>query len=255
MAFRIDQYSRKATRDVRGAMAMALRRHLEGLHFADPRDFVFAEVFEEWPSFLERYIPPSCCILPGTTTYADALMTPTLLEDTWEPSGEQGFGLYQLSEIDLSFEVYIRCASVTERNAVMLGIEESFRAPLVLMDMVAGARNAILKPLPEYYNLDCRFSVTAARTIDDQDTSVREARDAIFSISAQAPQVTVGPVYPMNSTVTILYPIVIVPPSALPFITFDLTSSDLAESGFPFLMFGGPGSELDEDDNPVPPPM
>jgi hypothetical protein len=30
---------------------------------------------------------------------------------------------------------------------------------------------------------------------------MREQRDAIFTISAQAPQVTVGPVFPLNLTV------------------------------------------------------
>jgi hypothetical protein len=199
--FTQDQYSRRATRDVRGAMALALRRHLEGLMFHNPAPITFAEVFEEWPSFNERFIPPAACILPGAWKYDDALFTPSLLEDTWEPAGESGFGLYKLNEISMDFEVLIRCVGVAERNVVVLGVEESFRAPLLLMDAVNGARNAIIVDMPEYYGLTARFSLLNARILDDEDRALREARDAIFTISAQAAQVAVGPVQPLCLTI------------------------------------------------------
>jgi hypothetical protein len=199
-----DQYSRKATRDVKSAMAQALARHLEGLEFFNPSRFQFAAVFDEWPSYLDRYVPPSACVLPTSAKYADALFTPTLLEDTWEVKGEAGFGLYKLAEMDVDMEVSIRCAHVSERDAVMLGVEQSFVFPELLMSEAFGPRYGIMLPLPDYYGLCARFALSASRVIDDEDHAIREQRDAVFTVSAQASVVRVGPVYPLNLKIQIM---------------------------------------------------
>jgi hypothetical protein len=130
-----------------------------------------------------------------------------LLEDTVEPRTldgrmtESGFGLYKLSEIEVNLEVSIRAASVTERDAIVLGLEEIFRAPQLLMNEQTGPRYGVLLPLPTYYGVEARFALQSARVLDDEDRAMREQRDAILTISGQAPQVTVGPASPLNMTV------------------------------------------------------
>lgn len=199
--FTEDLYSRRASRNVRAALALALRRHLEGLDFdAGGNVFRFAQVFDDWPSFLERYVPPSACVLPGRTTYLDALMTPTLLEDTWEPQGQQGFGLYKLSEVSLDLEVSFRAPTVAERDAILHGLEDSFVSGQILMDQVNGPRYGRLLEMPEYYGLCGRFALASSQVIDDPDHALREQRDAIVTVSAQAAHVKLGPVYPFNLT-------------------------------------------------------
>jgi hypothetical protein len=198
-----DQYSRAATRDVRAAMALALARHLKGLTFFNAgAPYGFAQVFDEWPSYVDRYVPPSACVLPTGWKYGDWAFTPTLLEDTWEIAGEPGFGLYKLSEIEVDMEVSIRTDHVVMREQVVLGVEESFVDSGLLMTEISG-RYGLILPLPEYYGLSARFALSAARVIDDEDKAMREQRNAVFTISAQAPQVRVGAVYPLNLKVTV----------------------------------------------------
>lgn len=180
-------------------MALAMRRHLEGLQFFNANgSFQFAQVFEEWPSYIDRYVPPSACVLPGEWKYSDWAYTEHLLEDTWEVRGEPGFGLYKLAEIECDLEISLRTNSIAEREVIVLGIEESFMANGLLMNDAAGPRYGILLPMPEYYGLSARFALTDARVIDDEERSMREQRDAVLVISGQAPHVKVGPVFPLK---------------------------------------------------------
>lgn len=199
----LSDYSFKATRSIRGAMASTLAERLRALEFTDPTGFRFrfAEVFEDWPSYSSKYVPPSACVLPGSWTYADALMTPTLLEDTWEPHGEAGFGLYKLSEVEVDFEVSLRTDSAAQRDDVMLGLEEAFQSPGLLMDHDIGARYGVLIEMLDYYKQCVRFALQGARMIDGEDAAMREHRDAVFTIRGIAPQVKIGPVQPFKAIV------------------------------------------------------
>lgn len=197
--FSQSQYSRIATAPARVALVKALCRHVEALRFGTENK-QFARVFEEWANFADDYMPPSACVLPGTWEYVDAVMTPTLLEDTWEPAGQQGFGLYKLAEMNLKLEIAARTDNTVERDEFTLAVESSFRAPRMLMDQVGGGRYGIILPLPEYYGLTGRFAMDSARYLDSEDPAVRNQRDAIFTVSAQCAVVTVGPVYPLNLT-------------------------------------------------------
>lgn len=197
-------YSRVATRDVRSAMAAALADKLAQLEFYNPNPFRFHAVFDEWPRYMDKFLSPSACVLPGSWRYADALMTPTLCEDTIEPLNPDGtmagagFALYKLSEVEVDLEVSLRASSTAEREAIILGMEQTFRAPNLLMDEAAGPRYGVVLPLPDYFGVSARFALMGARVIDDEDRAMREQRDAVFTVSAQAPQVTVGPVFPLN---------------------------------------------------------
>lgn len=201
----ISQYSRKQTLDVRSAMATAIARKLRDSVF--PRgsggSIKFAEVFESWPSYEQRYVPPSACVLPTPTLYDAARLTPTLLEDTWEPPGDVGFGLYQLADIEVEFEINIRAASSAERSDIIAGLEQAWVADGILMDQVAGARYGILLEMPEYWGLCAGFSLVSARTLDDEDKAMREHREAVLSVKGVASQVTLRPVRPLNLTVRV----------------------------------------------------
>ena len=200
MPISLDQYSRKATIDVRSAMALAVARHLRGLEFFNPSRFQFSEVFEEWPSYLSRYVPPAACVLPTAAKYGDALLTPALCEDTWEVKGEAGFGLYKLSELEVDLEVSIRAAHTSEREAIILGVEQSFVDVGLLMTETSG-RYGILLDMPEYYGTQCRLSLSSSRVMDDEDRAIREQRDCVLTLQAQASVFRVGRVYPLNLTI------------------------------------------------------
>ena len=188
-------FSRKASLDVRGALAMALRRHVEGLTFAGSQDQNFAEVFEEWPSFNESEVPPAACVLPGEWKYADAHMTPRILEDTWEPKGMPGWALQKTAELMCEFQLVIRTNLPAERTILMRAIEESFQKD-------TDQRYGILVDLPEYYQLTGRFVLLGGSVIDNEDTAMREMRDAAFTISASSPKVQVVPIWPMSLSIT-----------------------------------------------------
>jgi hypothetical protein len=200
---RIEDFSRKATSSAREAMAITLANRLAELEFRDPGGsvFRFASVFYDWPSYSSKYVPPSACVLPGSWVYANALMTPTLCEDTWEPKGESGFGLYKLSELEVEFEVSLRTDSTAQRDTILLGLESAFQPAGLLMTDPQGSRYGLLLPMPEYYGMQARFALQGARVIDDEERAMREQRDAVVVISGQAAQVVVGPVFPLGLTV------------------------------------------------------
>jgi len=206
--FTIDQYSRRKSMSARGAMAQALSRFLLEQIFVHPGPFQFARVFSQWPSFVDKFVSPSACVLPGEWRYSDALMTPTLCPNTVEPKGtvpgqmaNDGFGLYKLSELEADFEISLRASSVGERDAIVEKLEEIWRAPPLLMSESTGPRYGVLLPLPEYFGVDARFSLLSARLIDNEETAMREHRDAVLTVSGQTIQVTVGPVSPLRLTV------------------------------------------------------
>lgn len=184
------QYSHTASLDVRGALAMALRRHIEQLSFAGSQAQRFAEVFEEWPSFNDSEVAPVACVLPGDWKYGDAHMTPRLLEDTWEPKGMPGWCLYKTAELMCEFQLSIRTNLPAERPILIRAIEESFQHG-------TEERYGIIIDLPEYYQLTGRFVLLGGSVIDNEDAAMREKRDAVFTISATAPKVQVMPVWPM----------------------------------------------------------
>ena len=203
MAFTREQYGRKQTLDVRSAMAVALARRLREAEFLAPVGgaFRFSEVFESWPDYGQRYVPPAACVLPSPVIYDAARLTPTLMEDTWEPQGGVGFGLYKTADIAADFEVNIRTASAAERNIVMAAVENLWTVDGMLMDQEAGPRYGIVVAMPEYFGVCAGFALKSARVIDNEDMAMREHREVVLVVNGQAPQVKLGPVRPMNLTV------------------------------------------------------
>lgn len=207
----ISQFSRTQTLDLRLALAAALARHLADQTFnAGGRSFGFAEVYDEWPRWTDSYVAPAAVVLPDEEiTYADARLTPTLLEDTWEPQdstgtplGLPGWGLYELADGELDLQVNVRAPTGGERTAIVKGIETSFVPTRVTSDYGEGARYGILLDLPEYFGLQGRFSLQSTRVLDDPEATTRNQREAIMVVRAQAPQVKVGIVQPFKLRVT-----------------------------------------------------
>jgi hypothetical protein len=205
MGFQLAQYSRKKTRDLRSAMAMAIRTLLEGIEFTSGTGPIrFRKVFEEWPTYDDKFVTPSACVLPGQAPFAPSRIEPTLIESTVEPpltkDGdmlEPGFGLWAVAEIDAMFEIQVRAPSRPERQAVVGALEDLWQETGIASDG-KGPRRALLLAMPEYYGLDARFSLQSARLLDDEDRALRNYREAIISLSGQARQVVLRAVRPLK---------------------------------------------------------
>ena len=204
-----DQYSRRASRALRDALAVVLARHVACIDFElEGEHFKFSRVFEDWPSYLDTYVPPQACVLPSSWKYGDWGFAPKLLDDTIEPIDNaglmtgRGFGLYKTNEENIELELSFRAHTPAHRDAIILGIEDAFNDPAMLMSRSRGSRDGIILALPEYYGLTGRFSLVGGRVVDNEDQASREQRDAVITISAQASKVKVGPVVPLAMTIT-----------------------------------------------------
>lgn len=202
------QYSKSQTMSARRAMQTALARHIKDLRLPNGRGFT--QVFTDWPAYEGKYVPPTAVVMPAAGwKYADWSTSPTLLEDTAEPidptTGQiigAGWGLYKLAEIEMDLEITFSAQDNVLRDEVLAFLEEQFVAPDVLMDEINGPRYGIIVHMPEYFGLSCRFALSEGRVIDDEGTAMRDKREAVLTISAQAPHVKVGPVKPLILTVT-----------------------------------------------------
>ena len=194
-----DQYSRRATMDVRDACAAALKRHIAGLRFHGSADTDrFAIVDDDWPTYNDRQVVPAACVEPGAWKYGAWSTTPTLLEDTWEPQGMPGWGLWKVAELEADFVLACRTNLPAERKVLVKAIEDSFEG----RGQEIGERYGLILPLPDYYGLKVRFAITGGQIIDTEDKAARSQKDAVFTISVQANKVQVRPVFPMALNIT-----------------------------------------------------
>ena len=197
-------YSRKQTLGLSDAMAAALVRMLEDAVFPGPGGYgqiKLAVAYAEWPSAPDEYISPAACILPGNAGEdVDGHLMPTLLEDTWEPQGRPGWGLYVLSDYEQDFEIRVRAASTAERAALVAGIEQMFvqDPDQMLIAPQKGNRYGVLVDLPEYFGSQARFGLQFTRVLDDEEASMVEAREVNFTVKAQSKKLRVGLVQPFT---------------------------------------------------------
>ncbi len=200
MAFEITDYSRKQSLDLSSAIAEALARHLREAFFDLPGVGItqFAQVFEDWPSFEDNHTTPSACILPDAPlVYGDSHMSPTLLEETWEPVGEPGYGLYKLAEGLRELEVTIRAATATERNAVLQALEERAQGSPAT-GMPGPSLYGKILTMTTYYDLPARVSLQESRKLDNAQSAAQNIWEASMMISVQAPKVQLGRVQPFT---------------------------------------------------------
>jgi hypothetical protein len=203
--FLVSQYSRSATVDLETAISLAVVAAIS-------RDYPgpggkgtirFAQLAEDWATFQDNFVSPGAVVLPGDELkYGPSHPTPALAEDTWEPQGEAGFGLFVLSEASREFELTIRSSNQQERNALKAGVEGAFVRPEVTMAPADGsepdARYGIVQLVPEYWNLPVRLSLLGSRKLDDADLAAKNIWEANFRISAQANHVVLRPVQPFR---------------------------------------------------------
>jgi len=196
-------YSRSQTLDLRSAMSRAVAKRLREAEFFKPGGGTmrFAQVFDHWAEYQQRYIANTAAVVPSESLYDAARLTPTLLEDTWEPRGEVGVGLYKTADIETEVKVLMRCPTEAERAAFIAGVEDLWVSEQVLMDHEAGPRYGVLLPMVEYWSICAGFALKAIRVIDDEQRAMRDRWEAEILIAGQAPQVKLGPVRPLRLTV------------------------------------------------------
>lgn len=197
---RRELYSRRQTLDLRLAMAEALATHLGALTFhAGSRDFGFDRVFDSWPSDTDWQALPAACVLPDEkVAYSNERLTPTLLEETWEPAGRPGLGLYQVADAECDLMLTVRASTPGERSAVVAGVEEALFEPRVTGNYEQGRRSGIVLPMPAYWSLPARYRVVESRVLDDAESAQKNWNDATFLVRAQAPQVRLDKVVPFQ---------------------------------------------------------
>lgn len=187
-------------------MRAAVSALLTGKEFPGPGDggapIKFSQVFDEWPTSNDRYVTPAACVLPaGKLVYADARLTPTLLEETWEPRGGAGLGLYALAEGEKDFEVQVRAVSKAERRALVAGIEDLLTSEPGVLTNPRGAKYGVLRPMPEYWGLDVRLSLQDKGLDDTEDAAQKNRWEATFTVRAQALLVKLDTVVPFTVTI------------------------------------------------------
>lgn len=196
-----EQFSRKMTADLETAMSLAVTRTISG-QFLGPGgagQIGFVELHEDWPSYEQAYVMPTATILPDAPlVYGPSHLVPRLLEDTWEPVGEPGLGLYELSEASRDLTLQYRAGTAAERNALKAGIETAFVAPEVTLAPVAGARYGILQAMPEYWGLMVRLAITDSQKLDDAESAVQNRWEGRATISCQAKLVKLAIVQPFR---------------------------------------------------------
>jgi len=193
-------YSRSQTLDLRLAMANALASYLGDMEFrAGARAFQFARVFDEWPSAMDDSVLPAACVLPDEVLkYADARLTPALVEETWEPAGRPGWGLYELADAECDLGVTVRAASPGERSAIVATVEAAFVEDRVTGNFEQGARMSRVLTMPAYWGLPCRVRMVEMRVLDDGETAQKNWNEATFLVRAQATQVKLDRVAPFR---------------------------------------------------------
>lgn len=197
-----DKFSRKQTLDLQTAMAAALAGLVRAATFPGPRGkgtTAFRKVYSEWPTSNDNFATPAACVLSTDTIhYSAALLTPKLLEDTWEPQGGLGLGLYKVSEGECDLHLEVRAPSKPERSALVAGIEELLFAPGVLNAGPQGARYGRMVEMPEYWGLGVRLAMQDKSVADDAESAKANRWEATFLVRAQANHVKLDVVSPFQ---------------------------------------------------------
>lgn len=197
-----EQFSRRATQPIATAIAMGLERLLMAQTFAGAGGIGtirFSEVFPEWPSVEDTALAAAACVLPVKVLYGQEYPTPTLLEDTWEPKGDYGFGLYVVADASVeALEIEFRAPTKAERDALLKGIEDLFAAPRPMLEQPESARSGVLLFLAEYFDLPARVTLLDTAALDDADRAIRNAWEARATLAVQTKQVIVDRVRPFT---------------------------------------------------------
>lgn len=204
--FTPQQFSRSQSVDLETACALALIRWIDQPYPAPgggPAQIKLAQVFEDWATFQDNFVSPGAVVEPdGELLYGPGQTEPRLMEETWEPQGGVGFGLYVLSEATKDFTLTVRSSNQAERNALKAGIEAAFVDPAVLLAPPLGARYGVVVQVPEYWDLPFTLKLLGSRKPDDAQKAAANIWDAEFRVAVQARHVKLGPVRPFVCRLT-----------------------------------------------------
>ena len=207
------QFSRQQTQDLETSISIAVTRALDQTYppvggARAQGGLKFLKLYKDGPQYEDDgALVPSAVILPtGPIKYGPSHLTPTLAEDTWEPRGKLGLGLYVLSEASREFQVTFRGQTQAERNALKAAIETAFTDPAVEQaqacaglprpGLFVGGRYGVLMAMPEYWGLTARLTLLDSEKLDDADSMAKNIHEGRFSLRAEANHVKLGPVSP-----------------------------------------------------------
>lgn len=193
-----DEYPRKQTTDLGNAIALGVTRFLTALVIPSSSasgPTKFSAVFDEWPNTDDQFVPTGACVLPFDLTYGPSHLEPILLEDTWVPAGQPGFGLFEEAEATAEISIEIRAASRAERNAAVAALEDTFRKPR--LDLPS-KRYGVVTKLDEYFGLHARLSLISSSKPDDAGRADANMWEATIVLQAEAKQVSLNVVQPMT---------------------------------------------------------
>lgn len=198
-----EEFPLRATRDLRSAMAEALAVHVRGLEFdAGGRRFRLKQVFDSWAEWPDKQDWAGAAVLPDEAVkYGKTQRQPALLEETWWPRGEAGWGLYQVCEATLDVQLLVRAPSDGERAAIVRELEGAFLAAGASGADVGGRSGGVLLPMPSYWGLSAWFSLAEARIMDDPESQIRGRNEALLLLHSAAPQVKLDVVRPFLARV------------------------------------------------------
>lgn len=212
------QYSRKKTLSIERAIPAALCRYMLDRQFPGPGGvgmIQFADAFPEWAEYEDKAVGPALSVIQvGRLTYASTPMTPTLLEETWEPEGFPGLGLYLRGTVEVTFKLNVRAQTPMERSALISGIQELFVAPDtldpagepgILMNSVQGSREGVLLELCEYYGMPARLSLIDSGNADSEDSNIRDRIEGDVLVQAQTNFVSLGKVQPFTVSIVQIF--------------------------------------------------
>jgi hypothetical protein len=143
----------------------------------------FRRVFDDWASFDDQFVNPSACVLPETELLYEPAKNVRVIEGTWEREGEMGLGLYKLGEATREFEIAIRAETAALRNALKAGLEQVFIEERVTLAPINGSRSYLVSEMPDYWGLECAFTLLGSRKLDDGETGTRRISEARIRLS------------------------------------------------------------------------
>lgn len=199
-----EEFPRRATRDLRASMAEALAIHVRAMEFdSGGRRFRLKQVFDSWADWPDKQDWAGAAVLPDEALkYGKTQRQAQLLEETWWPRGEAGWGLYQICEATCDVQLLVKAPTDGERGAIVAGLEGAFLASGASSADVGGRSGGALLPMPSYWGLSAYFSLVEARILDDPETAARGRNEAMFLLRASAPQVKLDAVRPFQARVT-----------------------------------------------------
>lgn len=162
----------------------AIIEFLKGLTFTrytvstnKPLTFQFSSVNWEWPTPNKELVFPAVTVLdPINEDYAAHSLTPTVLEDTYDPN--TGFVMVKDGEYIAELPVTIWAEDRYQRAAIIEGLEIAMNPDIFRM--------GIFLPMPMGYGRLARFTMIGFKKLDTAETTFKGRLQTLFRIRVEA---------------------------------------------------------------------